>query len=227
MHRSIQPSQKPSYYSHCQRRRNKIWGKPKDSPKVMQHVRGRARSSTHLSDGETWAFCVLLGNSDRKKSRLFLSNGAKSRICTWACSNVPEYKLDSLQVRAWNLVSASCFLSRGGVMAWGFPRWPESVTDLSLCCRSCCLVAKLDLTLFRPHGLCSLSVSSVHGILQARILEWVAISSPRGSSWPRNWTNVSCIAGEFFTTKLPGKPMSLCYVLKIHLKFYNPIPPKL
>ena len=33
--------------------------------------------------------------------------------------------------------------------------------------------------------------SSVHGILQARILEWVAISSSRGSSWPRDWTRVS------------------------------------
>ena len=46
---------------------------------------------------------------------------------------------------------------------------------------------------------CSLSDSSVHGILQARILEWVAISFSRGSSWPRDWTWVSCIAHRFFT----------------------------
>ena len=39
----------------------------------------------------------------------------------------------------------------------------------------------------------------VHGILQARILEWVAISSFRGSSQPRGQTKVSCIAGRFFT----------------------------
>ena len=45
---------------------------------------------------------------------------------------------------------------------------------------------------------CSLPGSSVHGILQARILEWVAISFSRGSSQPRDWTLVSCIAGEFF-----------------------------
>ena len=38
--------------------------------------------------------------------------------------------------------------------------------------------------------------SSVHGILQARILEWVAISFFRGSSWPRSQTQVSCIAGR-------------------------------
>ena len=37
------------------------------------------------------------------------------------------------------------------------------------------------------------------GILQARILEWVAMPSSRGSSWPRDRTQVSCIAGGFFT----------------------------
>ena len=52
---------------------------------------------------------------------------------------------------------------------------------------------------------CSPSGSSVHGIFQARLLEWVAISFSRGSSWPRDWTQVSCIAGRFFTTERPGK----------------------
>ena len=41
--------------------------------------------------------------------------------------------------------------------------------------------------------------SSVHGILQERVLEWVVISSSRGSSQPRDWTLVSCITGRFFT----------------------------
>ena len=41
---------------------------------------------------------------------------------------------------------------------------------------------------------CSLPGSSVHGILQARILEWVAISSFRGSSWPRDWAHVSWVS---------------------------------
>ena len=40
--------------------------------------------------------------------------------------------------------------------------------------------------------------SSVHGILQARVLEWVAISFSRGSSPPRDWNWVSCITGRFF-----------------------------
>ena len=46
---------------------------------------------------------------------------------------------------------------------------------------------------------CSLPGSSVHGILQSKMLEWVAISFSRGSSWPRNWTQVFCNAGRFFT----------------------------
>ena len=46
---------------------------------------------------------------------------------------------------------------------------------------------------------CSLPGFSVHGILQARILEWVAIYFSRGSSWPKNRTQVSCIAGRCST----------------------------
>ena len=45
---------------------------------------------------------------------------------------------------------------------------------------------------------CSPPGSSVQGILQARILEWVAMPSSRGSSQPRDWTQVSCIASRFF-----------------------------
>ena len=45
---------------------------------------------------------------------------------------------------------------------------------------------------------CSLPGSSVHGIFQARKLEWVAIFFSRRSSWPRGWTQVSYIAGRLF-----------------------------
>ena len=56
---------------------------------------------------------------------------------------------------------------------------------------------------------CSPLGSSVHRILQARIVEWVAISYSKGSSRPRDQTCVSCIAGAIFTTEPPGKPFSL------------------
>ena len=55
---------------------------------------------------------------------------------------------------------------------------------------------------------CSLSGSSVHGILQARILEWVAIPFSRGSFRPIDGTQVSCIACRFFTVWDTGK---LCW----------------
>ena len=50
-----------------------------------------------------------------------------------------------------------------------------------------------------PPMECSLPGISVHGILQARILEWVAIPFSSASSWPRDQTQVPCIAGLFFT----------------------------
>ena len=56
---------------------------------------------------------------------------------------------------------------------------------------------------------CSLSGSSVHGILQARILEWVAMPFFRGSSRPRDWTQVSWIAGRFFTIWASRKPIHM------------------
>ena len=52
---------------------------------------------------------------------------------------------------------------------------------------------------------CSLPGSSVHGIFQGRILEWAAISFCRRSSWPRDWTQVSHIAGNALPSESPGK----------------------
>ena len=63
---------------------------------------------------------------------------------------------------------------------------------------ACVLVAQSYLTLCDPMD-CSQPGSSVHGISQARILEWVAISFFRSSSQLRDQTCVSCIADRFFT----------------------------
>ena len=60
------------------------------------------------------------------------------------------------------------------------------------------LVAQLCPTLCNPMN-CSPPGPSVYGILQAKILEWVAVPFSRGSSWPRDQIWVSCIAGKFFT----------------------------
>ena len=68
-----------------------------------------------------------------------------------------------------------------------------------------CLVAQSCLTLCDPMH-CSLPGYSVHGIFQARTLEWAAISSSRVSSLLRDQTRIFCIASRFFTTVPPRKP---------------------
>ena len=55
---------------------------------------------------------------------------------------------------------------------------------------------------------CSPPGSSIHGILQRRILEWVAISFYRGSSWPRDWTQVSHTAGTLYGLSHQGSPIN-------------------
>ena len=65
-------------------------------------------------------------------------------------------------------------------------------------CACASLVARLCLTLCDAKD-CSPPGSSVHGILQARTLGWVAIPFSRGPSQPRDWTQVSFIVGRFFT----------------------------
>ena len=70
-------------------------------------------------------------------------------------------------------------------MQWEVNLWSES--ELAQSC----------LTLCNPMD-CSLPGSFVHGILQGRVLEWVAISFSRGAPEASDWTQVSCIAGRFF-----------------------------
>ena len=60
----------------------------------------------------------------------------------------------------------------------------------------------------------------VHGILQARIQEWLAFPASRGSSQPRDLTQVSHIAGRFFTAE-PPRVKSTVITLIIQLYFYS------
>ena len=92
-----------------------------------------------------------------------------------------------------------------------------------------CLATQSRLTLCDPMD-SSLPGCSVHGIPQARILEWVAMPSSRGSSNSRNWTHISAslispaLAGMFFTTKPLGKHkefMLLYFLLVICLLLWK------
>ena len=78
------------------------------------------------------------------------------------------------------------------------------------------LAAQSCQTLCEPMN-CSPPASSVHGIFQARILEWVAISFCRGSSWPRDQTCMSCIScmGGSLPLAPPGKPPTYTTTYKI------------
>ena len=73
--------------------------------------------------------------------------------------------------------------------------------------------------------------SSVHGISQARILEWVAIPFSKGSHWSMDGTYAFCIAGRFFTTEPPGMPIHttgqgqkfeiLLFIIILYLDFFH------
>ena len=64
---------------------------------------------------------------------------------------------------------------------------------------------------------CSPPGSSVHGILRARMLEWVPMPSSRGSSQPRDRAEVSCIAGRFFTVWATREAQYICIYAHIHI----------
>ena len=93
----------------------------------------------------------------------------------------------------------------------------ETIQEILMACLFACLSAQSCLTFCDPTD-CSPPGPSVHGILQGRILEWVSISSSRGSSWPRDGirvSGVSCI-GRQFLYQLPhlGSPFLIKETIK-------------
>ena len=141
------------------------------------------------------------GTLDRSGLGLLKLLGVEKRVCrllllwSWRQQGVgvgvtPLKSRVRRQISAF-LMSPGFFLGRKAAAAAAVKSLPSCPT---LCDPMDCI----------PPG------SSVHGSLQARILEWVAISSSsRASSPPRDQTRVSrgsCIAGRFFTNKPPGSP---------------------
>ena len=102
----------------------------------------------------------------------------------------------------------------------------SSVVQLWIICF--CLVTKSCLTLCDCDSMdCSLPGSSVHGISQARTLEWIVISFFRVSSKPWDGTHLSCFAGRFFTTEPGGKPyrnhVCVCVSRSVMSDFCSPM----
>ena len=110
--------------------------------------------------------------------------------------------LTTSQMSCCLLTAAACPLIQLALVT--FPSPPTSYTAFlvlpSVISLSC-------LTLCDPLD-CSPPGSSVYGILQARILEWIAMPFSRGASWPRDWTWVAHIADRFFTVWATGEAPS-------------------
>ena len=125
------------------------------------------------TSGEVQLCCAVL-------SHLVVSDSATS----WTVAHQNSLSMGILQARIleWGTIS----FSRGS-------SWPRDQTHIS--CISCTgMVAQSCLTLCDPMDY------TVHGILQTRILEWIAIPVSRGSSQPRHWTQVFHTEGGFFTS---------------------------
>ena len=105
----------------------------------------------------------------------------------------------------------------------------ECITDLlsalySVCvCVCVCVSRSVVSDSLWPHGLYSPLGSSIHGILQAWILEWVTIPFSRGSSWPRDQIWVSRVAGRVFTAWATRDAL---FVLTTYKTAENPVSPE-
>ena len=120
----------------------------------------------HFSPADLWCLksphkCWLLGSSEREKGRLKMTPNP------WVHGMLEECQY---QQTHWNERNHMCTQTH-----------------------RCAVLSRVScVQLFAaPWTVSSLSISSVHGILQARILEWIAMPSSRGSSWLKDWTRIS------------------------------------
>ena len=102
----------------------------------------------------------------------------------------PLHMVVPLSVHCWWTLCSSMFPLKD-ISQTLFRNHPNSLI------LTCMLVAQSCLTQCNPMD-CSPPGFSVHKLLQARMLEWTAMPSSRGSSGPRDWTRVSCIAGRLY-----------------------------
>ena len=128
------------------------------------------------------------------------------KIATESTQHIPAicfvFSTDVCWMNRWTTYCSVVFQSQKAVHFINVTESQKSghthKTSVTHCCAVLDLVAQSCPTLCNPMG-CSPPGSSVHGVLQARMLEWVAVLFSRGSSQPRDQTQVSRIAGGFFT----------------------------
>ena len=147
-----------------------------------------------------------------RKDIIFFFNEIQQQFCEYWISNFISQIRNATQIEvkwAWapsqyvaelefegNLITELWFLN---LLSLNSCCWIQAISEvLELSCESESEVAQSCLTLCDPMD-CSPPGSSVHGIFQAGVLEWVAVSFSKGSSQPRDRTQVSHTAGRCFT----------------------------
>ena len=117
----------------------------------------------------------------------------KSRVCLEDCTLI-------LRDLSWAPITITITFSK-----WDLQNLHRTCVCVCVCVCVCArTVVKSCLILFNPMD-CSPPGSSVYGVFQTRILEWISISFCRESAWPRDRTCVSS-AGRVFTIAPPAKP---------------------
>ena len=151
-------------------------------------------------------------NGDLNQADFFFQVFYKLRLCGYSVLNVKRSEKlinvlmgQSVRKNETNMqMIINLNISSRSVYTWNFNLIINTKeSEVAQSCPTLCNPMDCSLPGSSIHGIdpmdCSLPGSSVHGIFQARVLEWGAISFSRGSSRPRDRTQVSCIVGRRFT----------------------------
>ena len=172
-------------------------GEPVLQPSASSRHKGRARSSGPCTDPPPSAEAAVQRAWDRKQTYQrgrSWGGGINWELGINRCTLLYTYKITRTYFRAQGTVFQYPVITYNRKeihMKLKQDAWnTESATQLGL--SHACTLSRVRLS--RPYELCSPPGSSIHGILKARVPEWVAISFSRGSARPGDRTHVSCIS---------------------------------
>ena len=123
----------------------------------------------------------------------------KGLLCCWS------FRLSKVEFQVFIVTRGCCYIKTNMRERRNTCSCPGPSLMPVICICVCVCVCTQLCPILGSHMDCGPPGSSVHGILQARILEWVAMPSSRGSSPPRDQTCFSCMAGRFVTIESAGK----------------------